>query len=54
MEFLQIQFKTHQHCKVSCSSTAGAVRGTLVAGMSSDKLHRHSVGQPSPSLSRDN
>lgn len=53
MQFLQTQFKTDQHCKVSCSSTADAAKAMLVAGMSSDILYRHSIVQPGPNLSTE-
>lgn len=36
----ELNLMTHQHCSVSCSSTADAVKPMLVAGMFSDTLHR--------------
>lgn len=53
MEFLQIQFNTCQHCKVSYSSTIDAAKAMSVEGMSSEILHRHSIGQPGPNLSTE-
>lgn len=52
MGFLQTQFKTHQHLKVSCSTT-DAAKAMLVAVTASDILHRHTIGQPSPRLSTE-